>query len=1089
MTAQAIALVGGNGTAHLTVTGPTLQSIAVTDADNGVAAVGTGDQFTAIGTYSDQSTQNLTSYVAWTSSVATVATIPTGGSTAGLASPFAAGDTLISASVTIGSASPIAGSEVLTVGTLKTITVTDADMGAPPPASTDQFTAMGNYAGSTTPQDITTFVTWGSDNTASVSFAGGNGVPPGNATTGVVGQAHISASLTPGVGAVAVKGTETVNVEGTAPTLTMITVTPAGASVAAGLTQQYLATGTYSDGTMAPITSGVTWAAVATPAGAVTINSSSGLATGVTAGGTATITATVGTIASPGVTLTVTAAVLQSITVTPSTASIPVGGTQTYIATGNYSDGSHPTLTTGVTWLSTPISVASISSSGVATGVSKGTATISATYGGLGSGPATLTVNAAQATVPRYLFEVNADNTISDYAVLPSTGQLRSVSYFGIPALTVGGTAVNPVLPVIYMVQSDPMTGVTQLSTFPVTAGGQISNAGATTANLSDALALDPLGRYLYGTDNTDHEIALFALDPTSGLPTAGTGSPITVTATELAIDPAGAFLYMEDNVGSIHSYQIGTGGALTAVGTPPSSHPQSGRQEIAVDPSGNFLLAIDAATEDSMYEYSISAGVLSPVAGSPFTIGSIGGNISQFVFDPAASFLYAIDDANNQLLGYAFSGSGLTPIAGSPFASPADGIPLEINVDPSGKLVFVSYETTGEVWTYNIASGGSAPGALTPVSKMRLHSSIEFAQLLSSGTAAVTFTPTALYIANSATPGGTIQQFTIDASTGNLTTLATPIGAGDEPLTVATDPFGLYAFDVANGGNPNVVGSVFAYSIISTGLDFNNINIVGAGKGPSWLTTDLSGSFLYATMQTDNTVWKYDLVSGVPTSGASAMSTHGGPVFVTTDPTGAFLYVGDSTAATIDVFSINLPDGSLSPIAGGSVTQGLSQNWIAIDPSGRFAYSADPQFNAVWEFTIDGALTLNSTSHVALGPNHTTPGASSVVVEPTGKFLYATNEIMSQIYAFTIDPSTGLLTQVSTGMSNGQVANTDPSPTGLAVDISGKFLYCVNAGATAQTASIDIFAIDLTTGLLTPVATVPDVAFAAGFTTTGTLQ
>ena len=111
------------------------------------------------------------------------------------------------------------------------------------------------------------------------------------------------------------------------------------------------------------------------------------------------------------------------------------------------------------------------------------------------------------------------------------------------------------------------------------------------------------------------------------------------------------------------------------------------------------------------------------------------------------------------------------------------------------------------------------------------------------------------------------------------------------------------------------------------------------------------------------------------------------------------------------------------------------------------------------------------------------------MVVEPTGKFLYATNEIMSQIYAFTIDPSTGLLTQVSTGMSNGQVANTDPSPTGLAVDISGKFLYCVNAGATAQTASIDIFAIDLTTGLLTPVATVPDVAFAAGFTTTGTLQ
>lgn len=466
------------------------------------------------------------------------------------------------------------------------------------------------------------------------------------------------------------------------------------------------------------------------------------------------------------------------------------------------------------------------------------------------------------------------------------------------------------------------------------------------------------------------------------------------------------------------------------------------------MDPSGNFLLAIDTATQDSMYEYSISAGALTPVAGSPFTIGSIGGNISQFGFDPAASFLYAIDDANDQLLGYAFSGSGLTPIAGSPFASPAGGTPLEINVDPSGKLVFVSYETTSEVWTYSIASGGSAPGALTPVSKMRLHSSIEFAQLLSSGTAAVTFTPTSLFVANASTPGATISQFTIDPATGNLSNLSTPIGAGDEAKTVATDPFGLYAYDPAYDSN-----AVYGFTISSAGLSLLPTEPYTAGNGPSWLTTDLSGSFLYATMQTDNTVWKYDLVSGVPTNGASAISTHGGPVFVTTDPTGAFLYVADSTAATIDVFAINLPEGALGPIAGGSVTQGLSQNWIAFDPSGRFAYSADPQFNAVWQFTIgtNGALSLNSTSHVSLGPDSTTPGASSVVVEPTGKFLYATNEIMSQIYAFTIDPSTGLLTQVSTSMSNGQVANTDPSPTGSAVDISGKFLYCVNAGATPR--------------------------------------
>lgn len=962
--------------------------------------------------------------------------------------------------------------------TLESITVTDANRpaGTAVVGGTDQFTATANFSDGTK-SDYTTLVTWTSQ-TPGVATIGTN---TGLATAIATGSTKISASVTG-----ASPGTETLTVSASAPTLVSIAVTPAAPSVAAGLTQQFTATGTYTSGPPQDLTATATWASTNT---AVATIATGGLATTLTQG-TTTITATVGTIVSPGVTLTVIAPVLQSISATPMGASIPVGSTQAYAVTGNFSDGSHQPVTTGITWMSAPTSVATITSSGVAKGIAAGQATITATVGTLPSSSVTLTVTAAPVgTIPRYLFEINADNTISDYAVIPSTGQLRSVSYFGIPAQVVSGSALNPAsqISAIYLAQSDPTTGATQLSTLQVAPWGQVLSSSATTANLSGALAVDPQGRYLYAADNTDQQISLFTLDPVSGLPTAGTGLPITVNATELAIDPAGAFLYMEDNSGSIHSFQIGAGGALTAVGTPPSSHPLFGRQPLVVDPSGSFLLAIDAGSQNFLYEYSISAGALTPVAGSPFLIGSFGGNISQLAFDPAASFLYAIDDANGQLLGFAFSGTGLTPLAGSPFASPSVGVPESISVDPSGKYVFVPYSSTGEVWTYSIASGGASPGALTPVSKMRLHSSFESAQMLSAGTAAVTFTPKQLLVANDSTPSATITQFTIDPATGNLTPQSTPIGAGDSPKTVATDPFGGLAYTPAFTSD-----AVFGYNnLFNVGLSLFTTEPFAAGNGPSWLTTDLSGSFLYVTMQTDNTVWKYDLVSGTPTNGASAISTHAGPVFVTTDPTGSFLYVADGTAATIDVFSINMPNGALGPIAGGSITQGLSQNWIAIDPSGRFAYSADPQFNSVWEYTIGttGALSPNSTARVSLGPVSTTPGASSVVVEPSGKFLYATNEIMGQIYAFTIDPSTGLLTQVATSMSNGQVANTDPSPTGLAVDISGKFLYCVSAGASPQTSSIDIFSIDSTTGLLTPVATVNNVAFAAGFTTTGLLQ
>ena len=84
---------------------------------------------------------------------------------------------------------------------------------------------------------------------------------------------------------------------------------------------------------------------------------------------------------------------LQSITVTPTNPSIAVGGHQQFTATGNYSDGSHQDLTGSATWSSSNQSVATINSTGYATGVSAGTTTIKAASGNI-SGTTTLTVTA-----------------------------------------------------------------------------------------------------------------------------------------------------------------------------------------------------------------------------------------------------------------------------------------------------------------------------------------------------------------------------------------------------------------------------------------------------------------------------------------------------------------------------------------------------------------------------------------------------------------------------------------------------------------------------------------------------------------------
>jgi uncharacterized protein YjdB len=71
---------------------PALVSIAITPANPSIK-VGATQQFTATGTYSDSSTQDITVSVAWTSSKPAVATI----SAVGLATAVAKGKTTIKA--------------------------------------------------------------------------------------------------------------------------------------------------------------------------------------------------------------------------------------------------------------------------------------------------------------------------------------------------------------------------------------------------------------------------------------------------------------------------------------------------------------------------------------------------------------------------------------------------------------------------------------------------------------------------------------------------------------------------------------------------------------------------------------------------------------------------------------------------------------------------------------------------------------------------------------------------------------------------------------------------------------------------------
>jgi hypothetical protein len=336
--------------------------------------------FQATGIFTDHTTQDLTTQVTWASSSTAAATISNAAGSQGVASTVAAGTTTISA--TKGS---ISGSTLLTVTstTLQSIAVTPASPSVAK-GTTRQLIATGTYSDAST-VDLTDFVTWESKDETVATISNAEGTR-GLATAVDIGSTDISATFG------GKTGSTTLTV--TAATLVSIAVTPERASLPRGLTEQFVATGTFTDGSTQILTSTVSWSSTNDAVASIANIGDPGLATALSTGNT-TLRAVQGNVTGSA-SLTVTDAVLVSVAVTPTSVTIPRSSTQQFTALGTFSDTSVVDLTTEVTWTSSDPSVVAISnaalSQGLATALTHGMVTVTAT-----KGPVTGT---ASATVP-----------------------------------------------------------------------------------------------------------------------------------------------------------------------------------------------------------------------------------------------------------------------------------------------------------------------------------------------------------------------------------------------------------------------------------------------------------------------------------------------------------------------------------------------------------------------------------------------------------------------------------------------------------------------------------------------------------------
>ncbi|HEY1805753.1 MAG TPA: Ig-like domain-containing protein [Terracidiphilus sp.] len=358
-------------------------------------------------------------------------------------------------------------------------------------AQTVQFTALGTYGhGSNHPssqQDITNSVTWTSS-APGVATINTSGMATGVST----GVTTITASINGFTGVVSATASLTVtgSSSGGGSPLSIAIIPNTQLVTTAGDTAQFVAIETTATGSTVNVTNTANW--VSSSPSIATIGASTGLATAVSDGtvtitaaystggstltGTATFTVGSGTGGSGGTTAEYTA-----VSIVPGSQAVSAVGSQTgqFIAlatlgsTGLEQDVTNSTATT---WISSIPTIAVVSSTGVVTGVSEGTSTITAEVsdggGSVVSNSATVTVTLTPAPEP--LLSLSIIPSAITVGNLDDAGQFLAIGTYA------NSPAVRDLTNSVQWLTSAP-------SVFPVNTNGTGVPSGGSNAGIATA--------------------------------------------------------------------------------------------------------------------------------------------------------------------------------------------------------------------------------------------------------------------------------------------------------------------------------------------------------------------------------------------------------------------------------------------------------------------------------------------------------------------------------------------------------------------------------------------------------------------------
>ncbi len=318
----------------------------------------------------------------------------------------------------------------------------------------------------------------------------------------------------------------------------------------------------------------------------------------------------------------------------------------------------------------------------------------------------------------------------------------------------------------------------------------------------------------------------------------------------------------------------------------------------------------------------------------------------------------------------------------------------------------------------------------------------------------------TFVYVGNAGTTE--VRVLRLDGTTGDLTPVqAAPIPGVDKPGTstpMAVSPDRRFLY-VGTRGEPKVAAG---FAIGGDG------RLTHVASGPladsmAYIATDRSGRFLLGASYPGNRITVNPIgPAGTVQAAHQVLENHPKAHSIQADPDNHHVLVPTLGNDLVNQFAFDAGAGRLTPSTPPAVhvKAAAGPRHFVFHPLGAVVYVLGETDAAVYAFAYDartGRLTPKGPAVSALPPDFQgKPAAADLHVTPDGRFLYASERTSSTLAGFAIDTTTGALTPIGS-------VPTERQPRGFAIDSGGAFLLAVGQLSHGLTS----YRIDSSTGRL----------------------